>query len=62
MTSTAKYTPIALDVLLTENEKKPDGNPTKFKVGLLSDYLRDGYSQAKSEKQLREEKNQIKWW
>jgi peptidoglycan/xylan/chitin deacetylase (PgdA/CDA1 family) len=62
MTSGARYTPIALDVLLTENEKKPDGNPTKFKVGLLSDYLRDGYSQAKSEKQLREEKNQIKWW
>lgn len=62
MTSTAKYTPIALDVLLTENEKKPDGDPTKFKVGLLSDYLRDGYSQAKSKEQLQKEKNSIKWW
>lgn len=62
MTHTAQFTPTALDILLTENEKKSDGDPTKFKVGLLSDYLREGYSQAKSEKQLREEKNQIKWW
>lgn len=62
MTSGARYTPMALDVLLTENEKKPEGDPTKFKVGLLSDYLNDGYSQAKSEQQLREEKNRIKWW
>lgn len=62
MTRDARYTPIALDVLLTENEKKPDGDPTKFKVGLLSDYLRDGYSQAKSPEQLQKEKNQIKWW
>lgn len=62
MTSGARYTPIALDVLLTENEKKPDGDPTKFKVGLLSDYLRDGYSQAKSKEQLQKEKNSINWW
>lgn len=39
------YTPLALDILLTANEAKPDSDPSKFKVGRLSDYLADGYSQ-----------------
>jgi len=39
------YTPMALDILLTANEAKADSDPTKFKVGRLSDYLKAGYSQ-----------------
>jgi peptidoglycan/xylan/chitin deacetylase (PgdA/CDA1 family) len=39
------YTPTALDILLTANEAKADSDPSKFKVGRLSDYLIDGYSQ-----------------
>ena len=62
MTSAAKYTPNALDVILTANEKKADTDPTKFKVGLLSDYLTEDYTQAKTKKQLSQEKRKIKWW
>ena len=62
MTSAAKFTATALDVILTANEKKADGDPTKFKVGLLSDYLNYGYSQGKTKKQLNQEKRRIKWW
>ena len=62
MTSSARFTPAALDVLLTENEKKPEGDPTRFQVGLLSDYLTDTYSQAKSPEEERKERRQIKWW
>ncbi|NMK39270.1 polysaccharide deacetylase family protein [Megasphaera elsdenii] len=62
MTATAKYTATALDIILTENEKKADGDPTKFRVGQLSQYLNGGYSQAKTEKQLRHERRKIKWW
>ena len=62
MTSAAKYTATALDVILTANEKKADGDPTKFKVGLLSDYLDNGYSQGKTKKQMAQEKRKIKWW
>lgn len=62
MTDAAKYTPYALDVILTDNEKKTDGDPTKFTVGLLSDYLKNGYSQAKSEQDLRKERRKIRWW
>ena len=62
MTSAAQFTANALDVILTANEKKADSDPTKFKVGLLSDYLDYGYSQAKSPKQLAREKRRIKWW
>jgi len=40
------YTATALDILLTANETKADSDPSKFKVGRLSDYLIDGYSQA----------------
>lgn len=40
------YSAIALDILLTANEAKAAGDPSKFKVGRLADYLTDGYSQA----------------
>ena len=43
----------ALDVLLTKNEQKSDADPGKFKVGRLSDYLRDGYDQGNPKKSLR---------
>ena len=62
MTTDAKFTPYALDVILTANEKKSDNDPTKFKVGLLSDYLDYGYSQGKTKKQLTKEKRKINWW
>ncbi len=39
------YTAIALDIFLTANAAKADSDPTKFTVGRLGDYLRDGYSQ-----------------
>lgn len=45
MTAQAKFTPRALDLLLTENEKRPDGDPAKFRAGLLGDYLVESYSQ-----------------
>ncbi len=45
MTDEAKYTAEALDIFLTANEALPDWDPRKFKVGLLGDYLREGYSQ-----------------
>ena len=62
MTSAAQFTPNALDVILTANEKKADTDPTKFKVGLLSEYLKDGYSQEKTARQLAHDKRKIKWW
>ena len=45
MTDQAQYTADALDIFLTANEALPDWDPRKFKVGLLGDYLRDGYRQ-----------------
>ena len=45
MSSTAARTPEALDILLTANDNLPEGHPGKFKVGLLGDYLTDGYDQ-----------------
>ncbi len=48
-----KLTAEALDVLLTKNEQKNDNDPSKFKAGRLSDYLRDGYDQGNSKKTLR---------
>jgi peptidoglycan/xylan/chitin deacetylase (PgdA/CDA1 family) len=47
------YTPIALDILLTANEAKADSDPSKFKVGRLSDYVTDGYSQIDRKKSLK---------
>ncbi|NCD08739.1 MAG: polysaccharide deacetylase family protein [Negativicutes bacterium] len=43
----------ALDFILTRNEQKSDADPGKFKVGRLSDYLRDGYDQGNPKKSLR---------
>lgn len=45
MSDTAIYTAMALDILLTANDAKEDSDPTKFRIGRLSDYLKDGYSQ-----------------
>ena len=47
MSDTSPYTPIALDILLTANAAKADTDPTKFKVGKLSDYLNSGYIQKR---------------
>ena len=47
------YTAAALDILLMANEAKSDSDPSKFKVGRLSDYLIDGYSQIDRKKTLR---------
>ncbi len=47
------YTPVALDILLTANEAKADSDPSKFKVGRLSDYLIDGYSQNNRKESLK---------
>ncbi|MBP2643576.1 MAG: polysaccharide deacetylase [Firmicutes bacterium] len=52
MSNDAKYTAMALDILLTANESKADSDPSKFKVGRLSDYLRNGYTQLNRKKQL----------
>lgn len=46
------YTAMALDILLTANEGKADSDPSKFKVGRLSDYLIDDYSQINRKKSL----------
>lgn len=47
MSDTSKYTARALDIILTENEKRRDGDPKKFKVGLLSNYLTNEYDQSR---------------
>lgn len=46
------YTAMAIDLLLTVNAAKADTDPSKFKVGRLSDYLTDGYSQNNRKKSL----------
>lgn len=46
MSDKAQYTARALDIILTLNEMKPDGDPTKFKVGRISDYMQEGYDQS----------------
>lgn len=51
--SSAAISAEALDYILTKNEQKSDGDPGKFKVGRLSDYLRDGYDQGNPKKSLR---------
>jgi hypothetical protein len=50
MSRTATLTARALDILLTNNEQLPDGDPAKFKVGLLGDYLTGDYSQMMKQK------------
>ena len=47
MTDSAAYTAKTLDILLTVNDARKEDDPLKFKVGRLSDYLSDGYSQIK---------------
>jgi peptidoglycan/xylan/chitin deacetylase (PgdA/CDA1 family) len=47
------YTPVALDILLTANEAKVDSDPSKFRVGRLSDYLIDGYWQSNRKEALK---------
>lgn len=46
MSRTATRTPRALDMLLTANERRPEGDPRKFRVGRLGDYLKEGYDQS----------------
>lgn len=50
MSGAAARTARALDILLTNNEQLPDGDPAKFKVGLLGDYLTGDYSQMMKQK------------
>ncbi len=52
MSDTSPYTAVALDVLLTANAAKADSDPTKFKVGRLTDYLSEGYSQKDRKKSI----------
>lgn len=47
MSDNAQYTARALDLILTANEAKADGDPSKFRIGRLSDYLKDDYTQGK---------------
>jgi len=46
MSDNAKFTPLALDYLLTVNEQRSDDDPKKFIPARLDDYLVDGYSQS----------------
>lgn len=39
------FTAMALDILLTANEAKADADPSKFIVGRLPDYVKEGYVQ-----------------
>lgn len=47
MTDKAKYTAEALDYILTVNDARDDNDPKKFKMGRLSDYLKEGYDQSR---------------
>lgn len=47
MSDTSKYTALALDAVLTANERRSANDPAKFYVGKLSDYLVPGYDQSK---------------
>ena len=53
MSDPSPLTPVALDLLLTANAAKADTDPSKFKVGRLSDYLIEGYSQIDRGKSLK---------
>ena len=46
MSDSSKFTARALDIVLTNNAKKAIGDPTRFEVGRLSDYLVAGYNQS----------------
>ena len=47
MTDKAEYTAEALDYILTMNDARDDNDPKKFKMGRLSDYLKEGYDQSR---------------
>ncbi|MGP1471105.1 MAG: polysaccharide deacetylase family protein [Schwartzia sp. (in: firmicutes)] len=47
MSATAKFTAKAVDLMLTANEQRPDGDPAKFRLARLDDYLTGDYSQIK---------------
>ncbi len=47
MTDKAAYTAEALDYILTVNDARDDNDPKKFKMGRLSDYLKEGYDQSR---------------
>lgn len=47
MTDKAEYTAEALDYILTVNDARDDNDPKKFKMGRLSDYLKEGYDQSR---------------
>ncbi|CVK21471.1 polysaccharide deacetylase family protein [Sporomusa sphaeroides] len=53
MSDTTVYVAMALDIILTANAAKPDNDPTKFKTGRLSDYVKDGYYQMDRSRSLR---------
>lgn len=53
MSDVSRYTARAIDILLTLNEKKAVGDPTRFEVGRLSDFLVPGYDQSKKQQTLR---------
>lgn len=47
MSDGSLYTPIALDILMTMNDQRPDGDPAKFIPVPLSAYLKNGYHQGR---------------
>ncbi len=47
MSDSSRFTARALDILMTQNEEKHPGDPTRFVAGRLSDYLVSGYAQAR---------------
>lgn len=47
MTDKAKYSAEALDYILTVNDARDDNDPKKFKMGRLSEYLKEGYDQSR---------------
>ncbi len=47
MTDKAEYTAEALDYILTVNDARDDNDPKKFKMGRLSEYLKEGYDQSR---------------
>lgn len=47
MTDKAEYTAEALDYILTVNDARNDNDPKKFKMGRLSDHLKEGYDQSR---------------
>ena len=62
MSDTARYTAVALDIVLTANERKSYDDPGRFEVGRLSDYLTEEYSQAPTVKEQAKKGRRIRWW